>query len=72
MSIVIPPHCHVITPESMPLHPSVSRNHKQFASYNLPSCLIAVEFDLKVKVNFTLEQVTKAQRGSRSINLLFP
>jgi len=26
---------------------------------------------LKVKVNFTLEQVTKAQRGSRDIALLF-
>jgi hypothetical protein len=26
----------------------------------------------KVKVNFTLEQATKAQRGSRGIALLFP
>jgi len=27
---------------------------------------------LKVKVKFTLEQATKAQRGSRGIALLFP
>jgi hypothetical protein len=27
---------------------------------------------IKVKVKFTLEQVTKAQRGSRGIALLFP
>ena len=27
--------------------------------------------EYKVKVNFTLEQATKAQRGSRSIALLF-
>jgi len=26
----------------------------------------------KVKVKFTLEQATKAQKGSRSIGLLFP
>jgi len=71
MSVVIPPHCHVITPESMPLHPSVSHNLKQVASYNLPSCLIVVEFDLKVNVNFTLEQATKAQRGARGIALPF-
>ena len=38
----------------MPLHPSVSRKHKQD------------------KVKFTLEQATKAHKGSRGIALLFP
>jgi hypothetical protein len=71
MSVVIQPHCQVITPESMPLYSSVSRNHKQVVSHNLLSCLIAVEFDLNVKVKFTLEQATKAQMGTRGIALLF-
>jgi hypothetical protein len=33
-----------------------------------------MKFDIcvKVKVKFTLEQATKAQRGSRGIALLFP
>ena len=30
-----------------------------------------VKVKVKVKVNFTLEQATKAQRGSRRIALLF-
>jgi len=71
-SAAITPHCHVITQESMPIHPSVSRNQKQVVSYSLPSCLVAVEYDVKVKVKFTLEQARKAQRGSRGIDLLFP
>ena len=32
---------------------------------------IYVYVEVKVKVKFTLEQATKAQRGSRSIALLF-
>jgi len=70
-SAALPPHCHVIIPESVPLHRSVSSNQKQVASYNLPSCLVAVEFDVKVKVKFTLEQARKFQRGSRGIALHF-
>ena len=31
----------------------------------------SVSFEKVVKVNFTLEQATKAQRGSRGIALLF-
>jgi hypothetical protein len=31
----------------------------------------AIEFKGKVKVKFSLEQATKAQRGSRGIALLF-
>jgi hypothetical protein len=31
-----------------------------------------VKVKVKVKVKFTLEQATKAQRGSRGISLLFP
>ena len=42
-------------------------------------CIIRVEVigqifmknDVKVKVKFTLEQATKAQRGSRGVALLF-
>jgi hypothetical protein len=56
----------------MPLHPSVSRNQKQVLSYNLPSRLVEVEYDVKVKVKFALEKARKAQRGSRGIDLLFP
>jgi hypothetical protein len=33
---------------------------------------LSVKVKVKVKVNFTLEQATKAQRGSRDIPLLFP
>jgi len=33
--------------------------------------LYVMEKDKKVKVKFTLEQATKAQRGSRGIALLF-
>jgi len=32
---------------------------------------VCVYVEVKVKVKFTLEQATKAQRGSRSIALLF-
>jgi hypothetical protein len=56
----------------MPLHPSASRNQKQVVSCNLSSCLVEVEFEIKLKVKFALEQATKAQRGSRGIALLFP
>jgi hypothetical protein len=31
-----------------------------------------IRFKVKVKVKFTLEQATKAQRGSRGIAVLFP
>ena len=31
-----------------------------------------LSMDIKVKVKFTLERATKAQRGSRGIDLLFP
>jgi polyisoprenoid-binding protein YceI len=30
------------------------------------------EMQVKVKVNFTLKQATKPQRGSRGVALLFP
>jgi hypothetical protein len=30
-----------------------------------------IGWEVKVKVKFTLEQITKAQRGSRGITLLF-
>jgi hypothetical protein len=33
--------------------------------------MIKVKVKLKLKLKFTLEQTTKAQRGSRSIALLF-
>jgi hypothetical protein len=33
---------------------------------------IAILIEVKVKVRFTLEQATKAQRGRRGIALLFP
>jgi hypothetical protein len=33
--------------------------------------LISMNIQVKVKVNFTLEQFTKAQRGSRGTALLF-
>jgi len=33
---------------------------------------IAILTEVKVKVRFTLEQATKAQRGRRGIALLFP
>ena len=32
---------------------------------------VKVKVEVKVKVKFTLEQTTKAQRGSRGIALLF-
>jgi hypothetical protein len=34
--------------------------------------LIVKYFKVRVKVKFTLEQATKAQKGSRGIALLFP
>jgi len=37
----------------------------------LPSGIAKAKLKVKVKVKFTLEQVTKAQRGSRGIALLF-
>ena len=48
-----------------------------FLSFLLPSLFLSVlasksNKGKKVKVNFTLEQATKAQRGSGGIALLFP
>jgi hypothetical protein len=40
------------------------------ATFALPRLTVA-RGKVKVKVNFTLEQATKSQRGSRSIALLF-
>jgi hypothetical protein len=37
----------------------------------LPDMSLKIHLNSKVKVNFTLEQATKAQRGSRCIALLF-
>jgi hypothetical protein len=38
----------------------------------MPWALTKRRRKVKVKVNFTLEQATKAQRGSRGIALFFP
>jgi hypothetical protein len=38
-------------------------------SKKIPSC--SAVYSVKVKVKFSLEQATKAQRGSRGIALLF-
>jgi hypothetical protein len=44
-----------------------------FYVINFPgNCIINVKVKVKVKVKVTLEQATKAQRGSRGITLLFP
>jgi hypothetical protein len=39
--------------------------------FQLIYAYIAILFEVKVKVRFTLEQATKAQRGRRGIALLF-
>ena len=41
------------------------------ATYNISTHLILQHMKLKVRVKFTIEQVTKGQRGSRGIALLF-
>jgi hypothetical protein len=48
-------------------HDLVHRLHvKAFFTF-----IMSYEFTVKVKVNFTLEQATKAQRGSRGVPPLF-
>jgi len=37
----------------------------------LIQCFVTLKGDLKLKLQFVLEQATKAQRGSRGIALLF-
>ena len=47
--------------------------HISYLSYmKLVCACVRVYVKVKVKVNFTLEQATKAQRGSGGIALLFP
>jgi len=42
-----------------------------FVRYLQNPCCFSLKIRGKVKVNFTLERATKAQRGSRGIALLF-
>jgi hypothetical protein len=44
-------------------------NYRYFSDYNSKDWIYLVK--LKVRVRFTLEQATKAQRGSIGIALLF-
>jgi hypothetical protein len=46
--------------------------NNELISSTVRKCCTSVLYKVKVKVNLTLEQATKAQRGSRGIALLFP
>jgi len=47
------------------------RNYESLVRVLLPHEVFWVPHEVKVKVKFTLEQITKVQRGSRDIALLF-